>query len=107
MSFAADPRVRELCGRGPVTPDHVIRTKQRPLVLAAGADAGTIAAELTNYRERYVSYFSAQQAARGVTRVMLDPDPRVVLMPGLGDRGWGSTRARRRSRRTCTSTRSR
>ena len=89
MSFAADPRVRELCGRGPVTPDHVIRTKQRPLVLAAGADAGTIAAELTNYRERYVSYFSAQQAARGVTRVMLDPDPRVVLMPGLGIVGLG------------------
>jgi hypothetical protein len=36
MSFAADPRVRALAERGPVTPDHVIRTKQRPLVLRAG-----------------------------------------------------------------------
>ena len=84
MSFAADPALRELCGRGPVTPDHVIRTKQRPLVLDAGADAAAIERALAEYRGRYAAYFREQQAARGVTRVMLDPDPRVVLMPGLG-----------------------
>ena len=84
MSLAADPQVHELAGRGPVTPDHVIRTKQRPLVLAAGADAAAIEAALAEYRRRYAAYFHAQSAARGVTRVMLDPDPRVVLMPGLG-----------------------
>jgi rhamnose utilization protein RhaD (predicted bifunctional aldolase and dehydrogenase)/NAD(P)-dependent dehydrogenase (short-subunit alcohol dehydrogenase family) len=84
MSFAADPRVRALAERGPVTPDHVIRTKQRPLVLRAGADAGAITAALAEYRERYADYFREQSAARGVTRVMLDADPRVVLMPGLG-----------------------
>ncbi len=84
MSFAADPAVRELSGRGPITPDHVIRTKQRPLVLDASADAAAVEQALADYRARYADYFEEQQAARGVTRVMLDPDPRVVLVPGLG-----------------------
>jgi len=89
LAFAADPRVRELAERGPVTPDHVIRTKQRPLVLPEGADAAAIEAALASYRQRYEQYFSEQQVARGVTRVLLDPGPRVVVVPGLGIVGFG------------------
>jgi len=87
LAFAADPNVRELSGRGPVTPDHVIRTKQRPLVLDAVPEHGleaVVDAALADYREEYVGYFEKQCAARGVKRTMLDPDPRVVLVPGLG-----------------------
>ena len=89
MSFAADPNLRDLALRGPVTPDHVIRTKQRPLVLDLRAVPDerltpTIAAALAEYRAAYRGYFADQCAARAVRRVMLDPDPRVLLMPGLG-----------------------
>ena len=87
LAFAADPEVRGLSGRGPVTPDHVIRTKQRPLVLDAVPETGLdvmVDAALADYRREYIEYFTAQCAAKGVERTMLDADPRVVLVPGLG-----------------------
>jgi len=87
LAFAADPAVRGLSARGPVTPDHVIRTKQRPLVLDAVPEVGIdgmVDAALADYRAQYLEYFARQCVTRGVQRTMLDPDPRVVLVPGLG-----------------------
>lgn len=89
MSFAADPEVRSLAGRGPITPDHVIRTKQRPLVFNRAPDAAAIDQALAAYRAAYTDYFKEQCEARGVMRTMLDPEPRVVLAPGLGIIGIG------------------
>lgn len=87
-SFVDDPALANLCRRGPVTPDHVIRTKQLPMVLdpqAAGQDwAGHVAEQLSTYRERYRSYVAHQCETKGVERIPLDPDPRVILIPGLG-----------------------
>ncbi|MEZ4428607.1 MAG: bifunctional aldolase/short-chain dehydrogenase [Nannocystaceae bacterium] len=92
--FVDDPAVASLSQRGPVTPDHVIRTKQRPLLLwapgegpdlrDAAALAQVIEARLADYRARYRAYFARQVADKGVTRVALDPDPRVILIPGVG-----------------------
>jgi rhamnose utilization protein RhaD (predicted bifunctional aldolase and dehydrogenase) len=42
-AFVDDPDLRTLASRGPATPDHVIRTKQRPLVLDP---AGDLAAQI-------------------------------------------------------------
>jgi rhamnose utilization protein RhaD (predicted bifunctional aldolase and dehydrogenase)/NAD(P)-dependent dehydrogenase (short-subunit alcohol dehydrogenase family) len=89
MSFAADPDVRALAGRGPITPDHVIRTKQRPLVFTEPPDAAAVEAGLAAYRASYIDYFKKECEARGVMRVMLDPEPRVVLAPGIGIIGIG------------------
>jgi rhamnose utilization protein RhaD (predicted bifunctional aldolase and dehydrogenase)/NAD(P)-dependent dehydrogenase (short-subunit alcohol dehydrogenase family) len=69
--FVARPDLRSLATRGPLTPDHVIRTKPTPLV---GRDVEGFAAA-------YANYF-AQHATRGMT--MLDPAPRVLLDPELG-----------------------
>src|SRR4051812_45894032 len=60
-----------LATRGPLTPEHVIRTKRTPLV---GRDVDAFALE-------YADYF-ARHAHEGLT--MLDPAPRVVLDPQLG-----------------------
>jgi rhamnose utilization protein RhaD (predicted bifunctional aldolase and dehydrogenase)/NAD(P)-dependent dehydrogenase (short-subunit alcohol dehydrogenase family) len=83
---AAELRARAL--RGPVTPDHVIRTKAVPLVLDvrdANGDIPTyVQAMIDAYRERYAAYFARQVAAKSVTRTALDPDPRILLIPGLG-----------------------
>ncbi len=89
MSFAADEQVRSLAQRGPVTPDHVIRTKQKPLLVdllaCAEAERGPVLAQaLDRYTTDYRAYFKDQCEARGVSRVMLDALPRVLLVPGLG-----------------------
>jgi NAD(P)-dependent dehydrogenase (short-subunit alcohol dehydrogenase family) len=69
--FVVRADLSSLATRGPLTPDHVVRTKRTPLV---GRDvAGFVAA--------YVDYF-AQYTTGGVT--MLDPAPRVLLDPELG-----------------------
>jgi|CXWL01.1.fsa_nt_gi rhamnose utilization protein RhaD (predicted bifunctional aldolase and dehydrogenase)/NAD(P)-dependent dehydrogenase (short-subunit alcohol dehydrogenase family) len=74
LAFARRPDVAELTQQGPVTPDHVIRTKRRPLL---GRDVAGYAAE---YREEF-----ARCAARGADpKRMLDPAPRVILDPELG-----------------------
>ncbi|MBL9104643.1 MAG: bifunctional aldolase/short-chain dehydrogenase [Myxococcales bacterium] len=88
LALADDPGVRDLL-RGPATPDHVIRTKQRPLVLDLHGLEGqplrtAIADALAAYREAYTAYFEAQCTIKDVRKVMLDPDPRVLLIPGLG-----------------------
>jgi len=72
MRFVTRPDLPDVAGRGPATPDHVIRTKRLPLV---GDDvAGYVAA----YREEFT------RRARGRDLVMVDPAPRVVLDPTLG-----------------------
>ncbi len=86
--FVDAPEVVDRSQRGPATPDHVIRTKQKPLVLdpkQAGDDwPGYVERELASYRERYAAYFAAQVEAKQVRRTQLDPHPRVILIPGVG-----------------------
>ncbi len=88
LAFASDPRTRELA-RGPITPDHVIRTKQRPMILELEGLTGdslraAIDEALTGYRAEYRDYFESQCTIKNVRKVMLDADPRVLLIPGLG-----------------------
>jgi rhamnose utilization protein RhaD (predicted bifunctional aldolase and dehydrogenase)/NAD(P)-dependent dehydrogenase (short-subunit alcohol dehydrogenase family) len=83
--------------KGAMTPDFIIRTKNKPLVVPA-PDASDIAGfksavheAVQRYREEYVSYFTIQQQASDMQVTMLDPLPRVVLVPGLGLFGLGKT----------------
>ena len=76
--------------RGPVTPDHILRTKQLPLVLPA-PEAGrldtfkeTVNGAVDRYAEAYRDYFKRNNDRVGNTKTMLDPMPRVVLVPGIG-----------------------
>src|SRR5262249_38325734 len=84
---------------GCATPDHVIRTKAKPLVVH-GADPsdpaalrGRIEAALHAYAARYHEYFARCCAERRTTRQELDPWPRVILFPGLGALRAGKSRA--------------
>jgi rhamnose utilization protein RhaD (predicted bifunctional aldolase and dehydrogenase)/NAD(P)-dependent dehydrogenase (short-subunit alcohol dehydrogenase family) len=60
--------------RGPMTPDHVIRTKRVPMV---GTDVRAYAAE-------YEQYFARNALRSREPLTMLDPAPRVVLDRALG-----------------------
>jgi len=90
QAFLNDPALEALSQVGCATPDHVIRTKRFPLVLRldeardSAAHAAEIAARLADYRERYRAYVT-RQSARVTERITpLDPDPRILLVPGVG-----------------------
>lgn len=80
-----------LAAAGPLTPDHVIRTKGPHLFLSpdlALDDDTKLRAQLTQavdtYRAAYDAYFEANRhRARGAV-TKLDSFPRVLLIPGLG-----------------------
>jgi len=73
-SFARRKDVAEISQRGPITPDHVIRTKRVPML---GRD-------VTAYAGDYKRYFDAHAANARTSVTMLDPAPRAVLDPDLG-----------------------
>ncbi len=79
--------------RGPVTPDHVIRTKPWPMIVDPGASPlpAHLEQQLEAYRGRYRGYVQRQLDQRGADKVPLDPDPRIVLVPGLGVVAAGAT----------------
>ena len=87
--FVARADLAAVAGRGPATPDHIIRTKQLPL-LGDGTTEGTIAAvdryaaDYAEYVERNTARHSASDGADVAAITALDPAPRVVLDPRLG-----------------------
>ncbi|MET0385962.1 MAG: bifunctional aldolase/short-chain dehydrogenase [Polyangiales bacterium] len=95
--FLAHPRLDALSQVGCATPDHVIRTKRYPLVLQleasqpVAAQADTIAAKLDAYREAYRAYVARQSPRAAQPITPLDPDPRIVLVPGVGLIAVGAT----------------
>ncbi|HEX7098299.1 MAG TPA: bifunctional aldolase/short-chain dehydrogenase [Acidimicrobiia bacterium] len=72
--FVARPDLESLANRGPLTPDHIIRTKRTPLV---GTDVDSFVSE-------YQAYFERNKSRSDFALTMLDPAPRVVLDPRLG-----------------------
>ena len=82
---------------GVVTPDHVIRTKGVPLLVAAPAaddlesysDSTTRA--LTEFASAYGGYFERNNAAQEPPKTRLDAVPRVVMVPGIGLFGLGKS----------------
>jgi len=79
-AFVSRPDLGELASAGPACPDHLVHTKPWPLVLPAHASADAIQRGVSEFERRYASYVNAH----GGGDVMLDPAPRVVLVPGVG-----------------------
>jgi rhamnose utilization protein RhaD (predicted bifunctional aldolase and dehydrogenase)/NAD(P)-dependent dehydrogenase (short-subunit alcohol dehydrogenase family) len=83
---------------GVVTPDHTIRTKNWPLVVPAPdrhkpdefrkAVRDAVAAFVARYR----AYFEHENPRFSGGKKMLDPAPRIVLVPGLGLIGLGRSK---------------
>jgi rhamnose utilization protein RhaD (predicted bifunctional aldolase and dehydrogenase)/NAD(P)-dependent dehydrogenase (short-subunit alcohol dehydrogenase family) len=78
---------------GVVTPDHTIRTKNWPLIVAApqadelGAWREAAQESVAQFTARYRAYFARHNDGKRE----LDPMPRVILVPGLGLFGLGSS----------------
>ncbi|MEK0098934.1 bifunctional aldolase/short-chain dehydrogenase [Streptomyces sp. A475] len=88
LDFLASAEHPRLAALGTSCPDHVLRTKVRPLVLdlPPTAELDTVEARLrelhTAYRDEYAAYY--QRHAASDSPAMRGADPAVVLVPGVG-----------------------
>jgi rhamnose utilization protein RhaD (predicted bifunctional aldolase and dehydrogenase)/NAD(P)-dependent dehydrogenase (short-subunit alcohol dehydrogenase family) len=98
MNFVGGADLARYSQAGVVTPDHTIRTKNWPLVVAAPengkVDDFKRAAHtaVKAFVEHYEDYFTRQNARVGGIKQALDPLPRVALVPGLGLFGLGRSK---------------
>ncbi len=87
VEFASSADVPRLSQVGPATPDHTIYTKRLPCFVTldraddAPAVARVIDESLAHFEREYTRYFEAH---RFPGAELLDPLPRVILVPGLG-----------------------
>ncbi|HEY8961586.1 MAG TPA: bifunctional rhamnulose-1-phosphate aldolase/short-chain dehydrogenase [Luteolibacter sp.] len=98
VNSADAPRLAEL---GTSCPDHFLRTKIKPLYVDWNPQAedvaalkSKLAAGLEQYRKDYASYYAACKHAN--SPAMRDPNPTVVLIPGLGMVAWGKDKSESR-----------
>jgi rhamnose utilization protein RhaD (predicted bifunctional aldolase and dehydrogenase)/NAD(P)-dependent dehydrogenase (short-subunit alcohol dehydrogenase family) len=98
MNFVNGAEVARYGQAGVVTPDHNIRIKNKPLVVAAPEDGdltgfkNSVRDAVASYGETYKDYFARNNARVGGIKTMLDSSPRVVLVPGVGLFGLGRSK---------------
>ena len=84
---------------GVITPDHNIRTKNKPLLLPAAATsnvdgfAAAVGKSLEQFVADYHAYFKRNNKRVANSKQELDAMPRVVLVPGYGLFGLGASSA--------------
>lgn len=83
--------LEDLSARGTATPDHVIRIKPFPMIIAADASEANVRSALDGYKDHYRAYFERNAARAPEPKTILDPLPRVVLVRGVGIIGLGAT----------------
>lgn len=86
LDFVGSERAREVALVGSACPDHLVHTKHWPLFIEWDGSSveelkGRLRQEVERYREAYVRYFEEN---RGPRDTMMDPAPRIILIPGLG-----------------------
>ena len=92
------PRLADL---GTSCPDHFLRTKIKPLFVDWDPASGnidelkaSISKGLIAYRKDYEAYYN--RCKRPDSPAMRDPNPTVVLIPGLGMIAWGKNKSESR-----------
>ena len=101
LRFVNSKDAARLAELGTSCPDHFLRTKIKPLYVDwnpqaedAGALKGKLAAGLEAYRQDYAAYYAKCKHAN--SPAMRDPNPTVVLIPGLGMITWGKDKSESR-----------
>jgi rhamnulose-1-phosphate aldolase/alcohol dehydrogenase len=87
LAFAAAPETPARAARGMSTPEHILRCGRLPLVVPADL-GGLKPAEIDDVLEKafrsYEADYRAAFARQPVGAAMLEPRPRVAIVPGLG-----------------------
>ena len=80
-AFSNLPNVADITSRGPITPDHIIRTKRIPVLIAEDATQA-----LQQFTQDYQAYYAAHHTGE---QTMLDQAPRWAILPGSGSLSFG------------------
>lgn len=101
LRFVNSKDAARLAELGTSCPDHFLRTKIKPLYVDWNPQAEDVAAlkakladGLAAYRKDYAAYYAACKHAN--SPAMRDPNPTVVLIPGLGMIAWGKDKSESR-----------
>ena len=101
LRFVNSKDASRLAELGTSCPDHFLRTKIKPLyvpwdpLVSSVEDLKKLLAEsITKYREDYRSYYERCKHAN--SPAMRDPNPTVVLIPGVGLVAWGKDKSESR-----------
>jgi rhamnose utilization protein RhaD (predicted bifunctional aldolase and dehydrogenase)/NAD(P)-dependent dehydrogenase (short-subunit alcohol dehydrogenase family) len=100
LQFVNSKQAKELAFLGTSCPDHFIRTKIRPMFVPWAADEDVdalkkqIELSLAEYREQYKAYYTG--FATKDSPALRDPNPTVVLIPGLGMFSFGKSKTEAR-----------
>ena len=80
---------------GPVTPDHVVWTKIKPLILpipiAGHKFSEKVYHAVEKFENQYLSYYHKNNKRYHGKKEIRDTKPRVILLPGIGLFGVGNT----------------
>lgn len=80
IAFSNLSNVKKITSRGPLTPDHIIRTKRTPIVFSKKTKK-----DLDKYTKAYKTYFKKYNQGEK----MLDTAPRWAILPGSGTLSFG------------------
>jgi rhamnulose-1-phosphate aldolase/alcohol dehydrogenase len=101
LSFVNSVDAKRLAELGTSCPDHFLRTKIKPLYVDWDPERESpdtlkneLVAELTNYRHDYAEYYN--RCKHPDSPIMRDPNPTVILVPGLGMIAWGKDKSESR-----------
>jgi rhamnulose-1-phosphate aldolase/alcohol dehydrogenase len=90
LNFVNGAEVGRYSQAGVITPDHVIRTKAKPLIVPTpepgklGDFAKAAKAAFEAFAADYKAYFERHNPRAVPKKKMLDAVPRLILVPGLG-----------------------
>jgi rhamnulose-1-phosphate aldolase/alcohol dehydrogenase len=79
--FLSRSKAKSLASLGTSCPDHFLRTKIRPLILE-DFSVEAVDRALANFRQDYQTYYD--RCRRDTSPAIRNPNPSVVLMPGIG-----------------------
>jgi len=82
LEFVNSAAMATLAPMGTSCPDHFLRTKIKPLIVPADADAGALDALIEGYRADYAAYY--QRCKKTNSPAMRDPNAVIYLVPGVG-----------------------
>jgi rhamnulose-1-phosphate aldolase/alcohol dehydrogenase len=101
LRFVNSKDAARLAELGTSCPDHFLRTKIKPLYVDWNPQAEDtaalkqkLAAGLEAYRKDYAAYYNTCKHAN--SPAMRDPNPTVVLIPGVGLIAWGKDKSESR-----------
>jgi rhamnulose-1-phosphate aldolase/alcohol dehydrogenase len=101
LRFVNSMDAARLAELGTSCPDHFLRTKIKPLYVDWDPRTGDLpalkaklGAGLEQYRKDYAAYYA--KCRRPNSPAMRDPNPTVVLIPGIGMVGWGKDKSESR-----------